>query len=372
MAYTQRYTYDIFISYARSDNDGDLITDFKNELKKQFLLETTKNLEFFHDLENFTDIGELPPLLRANVKKSALFMMFLSQNYIQSKFCESEFKSFFEEDKSCKRVIGIMVDDLKDDFLKKIRYFPLKSKTFADNSNFEMLCKAILKSFDRIERFDRIIYFPQPNKMGKRKDYYLEIKHILEDQEYYVESIEDYNWSESATIESIMNDSNYYVQFFDSADIDNQEKIQFYYAIKNQFASMKILYIYSQGLVRDIKKKLIEGYKGDKEKLSVWIKERKNNLDFIPIPLSTKSQAFQKEIKELLVEKNNIKNPDVQNIVKQKNNLFDLQENIVLAEEGSSSYWLNELQRIVNMPDAPNFILYANNRATISNISLVN
>ena len=297
--------------------------------------------------------------------------MFLSQNYFKSNFCESEFKSFSEEDKSCKRIIGIMVDDVKHDCLNKIRYFPLKSNVFGDNSNFEIICKAIVKSFDRIERFDRIIYFPQP-KMGKRKNYYLEIKHILEDQEYYVESIEDYQWSESAEIQSIMNDSNYYVQFFDSANIDDQEKLQFYCAIKNQFDSMKILYIYSEELLRDIKKQLIEGYKGDKKKLSVWIEKRKNNLDFIPIPISTKSQAFQKEIKEILVGKNNIKNSDDQNLVKQKNNLYNLQENLILTEEGASSNWLNELQKIVTMSEAPNFILYANNQATISNISLVN
>ena len=94
MAFTTHYEYDIFLSYAHRDNTAVCWID---EFEKYLFSVLDEQLGFEPAI--YRDINR-PRNKRINkdidiaLKKSALFLLILSDNYINSGWCSEELKSF--------------------------------------------------------------------------------------------------------------------------------------------------------------------------------------------------------------------------------------------------------------------------------------
>ena len=105
------FEYDIFISYAHDDNLDHLVKepaegwvlDFAKALKKGLSVQlrreiesTGRNLEVFWDKSRLQKGEPLDWALNEHVDKSAIFCIFMSQNYLDSDWCKQELDWFIK------------------------------------------------------------------------------------------------------------------------------------------------------------------------------------------------------------------------------------------------------------------------------------
>ncbi len=105
------FEYDIFISYAHDDNLGYLVNDpaegwvldfakrLKQDLSRQLKKEIGKagrDLEIFWDKDSLQQGEPLDWELNDHVENSAIFCIFMSQNYLDSAWCKQELDWFLK------------------------------------------------------------------------------------------------------------------------------------------------------------------------------------------------------------------------------------------------------------------------------------
>ena len=105
------FEYDIFISYAHDDNLGYLVNDpaegwvldfakrLKEDLSRQLKREIGKanrKLEIFWDKDSLQQGEPLDWELNDHVENSAIFCIFMSQNYLESAWCRQELDWFLK------------------------------------------------------------------------------------------------------------------------------------------------------------------------------------------------------------------------------------------------------------------------------------
>lgn len=121
--------YDIFISYAQTDNESlslneiGVITDLKNKLQN-LLLEKKKEIFFGNTKKDDYLVCMSYELKRDNVleskdiieqlKNSTILLLFLSPSYLRSNWCMSVYKEYWKNIKDNKRVFVIQIESIED------------------------------------------------------------------------------------------------------------------------------------------------------------------------------------------------------------------------------------------------------------------
>ena len=122
MAYVSAYDYDIFVSYARIDDEADFPEDTKwittfvayltTALRKR--LGGTNDLKIFFDRSEMKSNVELEELKRA-AGKSALFLAVCSRAYAERNWTRDELSAFASQADSTKRIFAIEIMPLDAD-----------------------------------------------------------------------------------------------------------------------------------------------------------------------------------------------------------------------------------------------------------------
>lgn len=126
--------WDVFISYSRADNNSisvnskgkevGIVEAFVNRLAERHLSITGNRLNLFFDQTSIENDELWDSKLREGVRDAALFLAFLSPNYLNSEFCIREWKEYLRfqianarGDKGIKQIYVVTIDELeaKDD-----------------------------------------------------------------------------------------------------------------------------------------------------------------------------------------------------------------------------------------------------------------
>jgi tetratricopeptide (TPR) repeat protein len=95
-----RIEYDLFISYARLDNQNGWIKAYVEELALQFKKTTGgRELNYFWDTERISDFSHWQDeIFNKGIVRSKLFLAFLSPNYFASEVCRREWRAWIEQE----------------------------------------------------------------------------------------------------------------------------------------------------------------------------------------------------------------------------------------------------------------------------------
>jgi hypothetical protein len=78
--------YDIFISYARQDNQQGRVTELKQQLEADYRAFTGTELRCFFDLEDIKGMDDWRHRLLASLRQSQLLLLVLSPGYLDSEY----------------------------------------------------------------------------------------------------------------------------------------------------------------------------------------------------------------------------------------------------------------------------------------------
>ena len=78
--------YDIFISYARQDNQQGRVTELKQQLEADYRAFTGTELRCFFDLEDIKGMDDWRHRLLAGLRQSQLLLLVLSPGYLDSEY----------------------------------------------------------------------------------------------------------------------------------------------------------------------------------------------------------------------------------------------------------------------------------------------
>ena len=150
---------EIFISYTWSKDTFDAINDFHKELEKLLQKKPdNKNFKVFYDKENITEgkpESYFKPILEAHLDSSKILIVLLSEDWLKSKWCNWEFKTFTH--KLNKQVIVVKWSDYE--------------------SNLQPFSKDTKKS---IENLEQISFMNKKNKEQFLADLKARISELLE------------------------------------------------------------------------------------------------------------------------------------------------------------------------------------------------
>ena len=92
--------YDIFISYARQDNQQGRVTELKQQLEADYRAFTGTELRCFFDLEDIKDMDDWRHRLLEGLRQSQLLLLVLSPRYLDSEYCEWEIVEYLKYEHS--------------------------------------------------------------------------------------------------------------------------------------------------------------------------------------------------------------------------------------------------------------------------------
>jgi hypothetical protein len=117
MAYVKRFDYDVFVSYAHNDNDGDqpwvtrFVEDIKIELRKRL---GADRVEVFQDVSHIRG-NEVLEDLKHKAQRSALFVPIVSPTYVAHRWTMAELRAFNDNPDCVKRIFAIEMLPLDSD-----------------------------------------------------------------------------------------------------------------------------------------------------------------------------------------------------------------------------------------------------------------
>ncbi len=99
MSFLSDFEHDIFISYARVDNQKDWVTRFQDELENALnpLLGKKGAVKIWRDTEQIDGEQVFDQTIRTAIEKSALFLALYSNGYQASRFCKDELTWFHQK-----------------------------------------------------------------------------------------------------------------------------------------------------------------------------------------------------------------------------------------------------------------------------------
>lgn len=128
MAYTNRYDYDIFISYSHKDNVEPLggkgwVTEFREYLKNWLVMKRgLKGLNICMD-DELNGNTVFDKAIENKISRSALFFVLYSHNYHDSKYCRKELQWFFDHNTKPPEVLMVGEESrLFNILINKIHY----------------------------------------------------------------------------------------------------------------------------------------------------------------------------------------------------------------------------------------------------------
>ena len=92
--------YDIFISYARRDNQQGRVTELKQQLEADYRAFTNTELRCFFDLEDIKGMDDWRHRLLEGLRQSQLLLLVLSPGYLDSEYCEWEIVEYLKYEHS--------------------------------------------------------------------------------------------------------------------------------------------------------------------------------------------------------------------------------------------------------------------------------
>ncbi len=84
------YRYDLFISYARADNDRDQVTALKEQIEEDYRTFVGQELRCFFDLSDINGMEDWQHRLLGALQGSHLLRLVLSPGYLASDYCQWE------------------------------------------------------------------------------------------------------------------------------------------------------------------------------------------------------------------------------------------------------------------------------------------
>jgi hypothetical protein len=131
MAYVPGVKYDLFISYARVDDEADhaddgwvsaFVGDLSRAVKSRLGLRSNEGLEVFFDRRNLRSDDDLETL-RKTARSSAVFVAVVSPSYVVRDWPQEELGAFTDDPRSAGRLFAIerLPANHKDDYPKPLR-----------------------------------------------------------------------------------------------------------------------------------------------------------------------------------------------------------------------------------------------------------
>jgi TIR domain len=97
MGYT-RFPHDIFLSYARADDEGEgWITQFDTRLRQALLQRGPKGITVWRDVRDLSGHQDIDSTIKEALDSAALFLALNSVQYPQSDYCRHELQYFLEK-----------------------------------------------------------------------------------------------------------------------------------------------------------------------------------------------------------------------------------------------------------------------------------
>ncbi|TVM30214.1 toll/interleukin-1 receptor domain-containing protein [Oceanidesulfovibrio marinus] len=91
-------SFDLFISYARKDNQSNSITDFVEHLKAEYQAFAGRPLEVFFDKNDIHGMQDWRHRILQGLRESRLLLACLSPDYFDSEWCEWEFNEYLKSE----------------------------------------------------------------------------------------------------------------------------------------------------------------------------------------------------------------------------------------------------------------------------------
>jgi tetratricopeptide (TPR) repeat protein len=92
--------YDLFISYSRRDNTDGRVSKLIERIKADFRSFANRSLEAWVDVDQIRVMHDWQRELQQKVRDATLLVTVISPNYLNSKYCESEFNHYLEHEAS--------------------------------------------------------------------------------------------------------------------------------------------------------------------------------------------------------------------------------------------------------------------------------
>ena len=92
-------TYDLFISYARADNQQGRVTDLVTQFRDSYRVFTGgKELRVFIDKSEIRGMDDWRHRILDGIKNTRLLVVFLSPNYLKSEYCGWEVDEYLKHE----------------------------------------------------------------------------------------------------------------------------------------------------------------------------------------------------------------------------------------------------------------------------------
>jgi L-asparaginase len=106
--------YDVFFSYARSDDVEKKITIIRDDLLVAYKRVTGSDLHVFWDQEEIRAADDWQDRIAAGMRGSTLLLAFVSPSYARSHYCRLEWKHFQERSSSVVPILLLPTDHIRD------------------------------------------------------------------------------------------------------------------------------------------------------------------------------------------------------------------------------------------------------------------
>ena len=92
-------SYDLFISYSRRDNRKGRVSDFVSRIQEDCrAFAGREQLSVFFDSDAIKGMDDWEYRILNGIRSSRLLLVFLSPNYLESKYCYSEFNEYLKHE----------------------------------------------------------------------------------------------------------------------------------------------------------------------------------------------------------------------------------------------------------------------------------
>ena len=88
--------YDLFISYARKDNETGKITELKEKIESLYNKTTERKLKIFFDTSEIKGMDDFNNRILSALNESSMLLIILSPNHLESDYCNSEVTEYLD------------------------------------------------------------------------------------------------------------------------------------------------------------------------------------------------------------------------------------------------------------------------------------
>src|SRR5437773_10469993 len=86
--------YDLFISYARRDDENGRVTQLVERISRDFESFAGRSLRIFFDKDDIQGMDDWRQKIQQSLRESHLFLAVLSPNYLASPYCRWEWEDY--------------------------------------------------------------------------------------------------------------------------------------------------------------------------------------------------------------------------------------------------------------------------------------